>query len=57
MVERDRLLSGYWAITQSGVRIPPSPLKIAFYAVFFFQYIPIAQLAGSPSYLVGGGFL
>lgn len=36
MVERDRLLSGYWGITQSGVRIPPSPLKAAFYAVFFY---------------------
>ena len=25
VVERDRLLSGYWDKTQSGVRIPPSP--------------------------------
>ena len=30
VAERDRLLSGYWGITQSGVRIPPSPLKTAF---------------------------
>ena len=30
MAERDRLLSCYWGITQSGVRIPPSPLKTAF---------------------------
>ena len=29
VVERDRLLSGYWDKTQSGVRIPPSPLKNA----------------------------
>ena len=29
MAERDRLLSGYWGNTQSGVRIPPTPLKNA----------------------------
>ena len=38
VVERDRLLSGYWDKTQSGVRIPPSPLKTAFHlAVFYFE--------------------
>ena len=30
MAERDRLLSGYWGNTQSGVRIPPSPPKNSF---------------------------
>ena len=35
VVERDRLLSGYWDKTQSGVRIPPSPLKTLLLQGFF----------------------
>ena len=50
VVERDRLLSGYWDKTQSGVRIPPSPLNTAIHlAVFYFETIPTLGRRHTPN--------